>query len=1460
MQNQTGRDFLQTFPKYTPTSDEIHLMSSCRLFNIMSSKESRELKFDLFVPDIKATDTIPELINKIKETYKIKKITYNLRLPITEFKIPQNYEQIIKIAINKIPLINGLLKDSSADYDEHKRLLTVNLQYDCRDVIYENNINTALQDLISDIFSNPVSVTFINDNTSTFKEKYEKTAAEKLNELVKKQGEELEEIKKINAEKKKEKKALEGNAIKGKKIYGKGKIFETFTDISEFSEDSDEVCCEGEVFGVDSKTTKDFKHIIFTFCIYDGTGSIMVKIFSKREKADEYKDKIKNGCYIAIRGTIENDRFLNDIILKPSCITEYEKIIKTDESEVKRIELHAHTNMSAMDAIPTAADLVKRAAQWGHSAVAITDHGVVQSYPEAHIAGKKNNIKIIYGLEGYLTNDTVSVVTGIKNTPFDGEFIVFDVETTGLYPARERMTEIGAVLLKNGAVADSFDTFINPERPIPHQITELTNITDAMVKDAPLEDAALRAFISFCSDRPLVAHNASFDMSFIKAAAERCGIFFNPVYIDTVPICRYVFPDMKSVKLSKVASKLNVIKKTSARTDENSENQIGISHNGDNSTENLGSFHRADYDAGILAEIFIRLTDILKKKGGIDNITQINGLVSALAAKKERSFHVIILVKNKIGLKNLYKLVSISHLSHFYSNPRIPRKLLEQHREGLLIGSACEAGELYKAVFQGKSDSELEKIANFYDYLEVQPLGNNNFMIRENMVSGEEDLININKKIISLGKRLGKPVVATGDVHFLDEKDEIYRRILMAGMKYSDADLQPPLYMRTTQEMLDEFSYLDAATAYKIVVDTPNMISEMIEEIEPIPSGDLHTPEIEGADEDLVRIVNETATKKYGNPLPTVVKERIDKELGAIIKHKFAVLYIIAQKLVAKSNSDGYCVGSRGSVGSTFVATMAGISEVNPLPPHYFCEKCHYSEFFTDGSIGSGYDLPEKACPDCGEILSSDGHDIPFETFLGFKGEKSPDIDLNFSGEYQSAIQKYTEELLGEGQVFRAGTISTVAEKTAAGFVKKYLESREITLNNAEVQRLIDGCTGIKKTTGQHPGGMIVIPKKYEVYDFCPVQRPADDSESGVITTHFAYDYLHETVLKLDNLGHDAPTRLKHLEDMTGIKINDIPMNDKSVMKLFTDVSPLGIKSEDIGCEAGTLALPEMGTKTSLNILLKARPQTFADLLQVSGLSHGEGIWEGNAAELIKNGTCTISEVVGTRDNIMLYLINKGVEPTISFKITESVRKGKGVSADMEQTMVEHEVPEWYIDSCKKIQYMFPKAHAAAYVMAAIRLGYYKLYYPLEFYCSYFTVKPGGFDAEIVMAGHAEVNNKIREYETSQEKPSQKDEATYKVMQLVREALARGIEFLPVDLYLSHSNKFLVEDNKIRMPLSSFAGVGENAAAAIENVRDNILSIDELRIKAGLSKTVIETLENNGILKGMDKLNQISLF
>lgn len=1371
------------------------------------------------------------------------------------------FPELYKAVKRDIPSINGTLNNAFVTYEEGNLQITLN--NGGKSLLDAKGFDKALKRLVAEEFSLEINIIYTGtlevDGQSEEYMQTMKNAAEKIerqkieesvhdtasNEAVTKAVKEKRNSDAVQEIEVREGKFLLPQIVEAsiKPFYGRsirGKI----EPISTIVADTGRIVVWGDIFDIEKKVTKSGDKNIFVIDITDYSGSTSVKVFGTI-KDTAILDNLIKGDTVVVQGDVEYDRYAGELMLIARSIGTANKVKVVDKAEEKRVELHLHTNMSQMDAVTSAGDLVKRAADWGHPAVAITDHGVAQAFPDAMKAADKINkdgekIKVIYGTEAYFMDDLVESVSGKSEEPLDGTFICFDIETTGLSANRDKITEIGAVKVENGQITDTFSTFANPGMPIPAKITELTGITDAMVKDAPSQSEAVSAFLEFAGDNVLVAHNAPFDTSFIRKACENMNREYNYTSIDTVAISRAILTDIKNCKLDTVAKYLR-----------------------------LGDFnhHRATDDAEMLARIFINLCTRLKDDYNITKTNEINTQIAGGGDfKKLPTYHQIILVKNLTGLKNLYKLISYAHLTYFYKKPRIPKSELVKHREGLIIGSACCAGQLYQAILLGKPWPEIKAIASFYDYLEIQPAGNNNFMIREGRFANEAELHEIDKTIVKLGKELGKPVCATCDVHFMDPKDADYRKILMAGQGFKDAEDQAPLYLRTTAEMLKEFEYLGKEKAYEVVVTNPRKIADMCESIRPIPKGTF-PPNIEGAEEELVSITWERAKEKYGDPLPEIVKARLDKELNSITTYGFSVLYMTAQKLVADSEAHGYLVGSRGSVGSSFVATMSGISEVNPLCPHYICPKCKHSEFITDGSYGSGFDMPPKNCPECGTLMDQDGHEIPFETFLGFKGDKVPDIDLNFSGEYQSKSHRYTEELFGKNNVFKAGTISTVAEKTAIGYVKGYANDKGMILHKAEIKRLALGCTGVKRTTGQHPGGMVVVPRTSEVYDFCPVQHPANDMKSDNITTHFDFHSIHDTITKLDELGHDVPTIYHYLELYTGIPVMKVSMSDPEVMSLFTSTKALGVTPEDIGSETGTFSLPECGTSFVRGMLVEAKPKTFTDLLQIAGLSHGTGVWLGNAQELIHNHTCDISSVIGTRDSIMTYLMHKGLEPGMAFKIMEIVRKGNATKLLTEEhfkAMRDNNVPEWYIDSCMKIQYMFPKAHAAAYMIATLRLGWYKVHKPVEYYAAYFTVRSENLDGVVLMQGHQAVKNRMKliKQKQSAHESSTKEDQEYATLQIVNEMLARKIEVLPVDIYKSEAKMFKVEDGKIRLPFSTIPGLGESAAISLaESGKVNTyLSIEEMQIKTKVSKSIIESLKNIGALEGLPESSQMSLF
>ena len=1226
-------------------------------------------------------------------------------------------------------------------------------------------------------------------------------------------------------------------------------ISDPLVKITDLNAESGNVCIDGEILGMEDKETKTGK-VILSINIYDGTSTMTCKAFLPGKNAKNIVKRLGKTKAVKLAGRAQMDAFSNELTIMANTIVESTPLPKTtreDKSEVKRVELHMHTKMSAMDAMTSATDLIKRAMSWGMKSIAITDHGVVQAFPEAyHLLGRDNpDMKVIYGVEAYLVPDKEKSVKNPRGQVLnDATYCVLDLETTGISITTEKITEVGIMKVKNGEVIDEFEIFVNPEKPIPQRVVEVTNITDEMVKDAETIDKVFPKILEFVGDSIIVAHNASFDVGFLKHNAKLLGYEFNNTYIDTLPLAKDLFPDLKKYKLGKIADSLGI--------------EVDVAH-------------RALADVDTTVKVFNVMLKKLKDKG-INTVDEIDSATKDPEAqkeefKKQRSYHAIILAKNYVGLRNLYKLVSISHLNYFYKNPRILKSIYKKYSEGLILGSACEAGELYQAIELGKSDEEIENIARDYDYLEIQPIGNNEFLVRNGVVPDREYLKDINRKIVELGEKLGKLVVATCDVHFMDPQDEIYRRILEAGQGYKDADEQAPLYLRTTEEMLKEFEYLGEEKAYEVVVTNTNKVSDMCDRIDPI-SPEKCPPHIPGCEEDIKNIAYKKAHELYGDPLPEIVQTRLDKELNSIISNGYSVMYIIAQRLVWKSNEDGYIVGSRGSVGSSLVAFMTGITEVNSLQPHYRCPKCKYSEF-DDYGVGNGFDLPDKDCPKCGTKMAKDGMDIPFETFLGFNGDKEPDIDLNFSGEYQAKAHKYTEVIFGKGTTFKAGTVGTVAEQTAFGYVKKYYEERNIPINKAEIARISVGCQGIKRTTGQHPGGIIVVPKGREIYEFTPVQHPADDPNSDIITTHFDYHSIDGNLLKLDILGHDDPTVIRMLQDITGVAPTDVPLDDKETMSIFSSTKALGVTPEQIHSEVGTYGIPEYGTKFARGMLLDTHPTTFDELIRISGLSHGTDVWLGNAQSLIEQGIVTLQQAICCRDDIMIYLMKKGLPPDKSFKIMEAVRKGKVAKGKEPKwkdeyipLMLEHDVPEWYIKSCEKIKYMFPKAHAAAYVTNAFRIAWFKVHIPLAYYAAFFTIRAKAFDAEVMINGKEKVKNKMKEIEMMGNNATPKDKDMYDDLELVLEMYERGLRFLPIDLYKSHATKFQVEGDSLRPPLNSIAGLGNVAAEGIMKARqeEKFMSIDDLKIRSKVGDSVTELLRQFGCLEGMSQSNQLSLF
>ena len=1469
-----AKNFLQIFNKYIPEDSHAEILLKATNIKVHADKENRIIHAAFDMMDIVPKDTLYAIENAIAKAYELNWVKLLPHYPTHLFDsdyVPELLKETESVGI----VARGFF--SKYRYNLEDNTLTVEIPFiaDGVRLLHDARTPEVMQAIVYSEFNKHIKVNIVHTEDEVFLAKNDSlgkafiefdkqlaNAAKNLDNPTSAQGggqaEEVEALPRVTTLSKLDStpKNEDGKCTIGHRTfdisapeYVYGDIFEINpTPIAAITNPTKNVTVVGTTFGYTCELNRSGEKYNIAFSITDENSSIEVKCFSKtKEDADIITAAAKDGGVIAIKGyakrEVRRDKTEGpELQLSLTSIAKIKKLSRVDNAPKKRVELHLHTNMSHMDALISPSGAVKQAKAWGHPAVAITDHGTVQGFQDAMLAAEKIGQKVIWGVEAYFVNNTAGALFGAYNKDFDEETIVFDIETTGLSVQNCKITEIGAVKVKGGKVTEVFNTFVNPEVEIPEEIVKLTSITNEMVADAPKIKEALTSFFAFIGEEStrqgklMVAHNASFDMGFIRQAAHDCEMEFNNPYLDTVALSRYLNPDLKKHKLDTIAEYYN-----------------------------LGEFHhhRACDDADMLAAIYLKMIASMREHDILSFEQLKRDMSTSTNPLSLKPYHQIILVKNKIGLKNLYKLISFGFLKYFKRFPRIPKTELENHREGLIIGSACEAGELFTAILENRPESEIEEIVNFYDYLEIQPISNNRFLISEEKAKDDEDLRNLNRKIVALGEKYNKPVVATCDAHFLNKEDEIYRQILLAGQKFKDFDRDIELYYRTTEEMLEEFSYLGEEKAYEVVVTNTNLINDMIEpDIRPFPKGTF-TPDMEGAEEDLTRICYERAKSMYGDPLPEVVATRLDKELTSIIKNGFAVLYMIAQKLVWYSESQGYLVGSRGSVGSSVVASMAGISEVNPLPPHYWCPNCQYNDFSNPLGVGSGFDLPDANCPRCGTKMNADGHHIPFETFLGFFGEKSPDIDLNFSGEVQGKVHKYTEELFGAENVFRAGTIGTLADKTAYGYVQKYLEEKGISLPRAEINRIVSNCVGVKRSTGQHPGGIVVVPKQYEIYDFCPVQHPADDPNSDIVTTHFTFEYLHDTLLKLDELGHDMPTKYKYLEKYSNTSVMDVPMNDRSVYELFLSTKPLGIKPEDIGgAKIGTYGLPEFGTKFVMGMVEEAKPQSFSDLLQISGLSHGTDVWLGNAQDLIREGICDISRVIGCRDNIMNDLIAYGVEKSHSFKIMESVRKGKGLTPEWEEEMKAAGVPDWYIGSCKKIKYMFPKAHAAAYVMSAIRLGWYKVHQPIAFYCAMLTVAPGGFDAEIVMGGKRKVMQTIEAIEKMGKDATPKEQASIPVLQLVNEMFARGLKFLPINIIKSEASAFVPEDGKIRMPFSALGGLGENAAANIVAARNEepFFSVEDLQIRAKLTKSVVDVLRNSGALEGLDETDQLTFF
>lgn len=1442
----TAKKFPLVFDKVSLSAPLQEVFRETTVLSLTIHRKEREI-----VTEIAADEVIPPLyweklrkemmqqLPGVKEVHIFPK--YQLMDKEPKAVLADFWDTIRSHVAAQSKVCSGVISDAEWDYQDGKMQIFVkhNMAY----YLSQKKLDDAVAKLVQEETGLAMSVQFKNIQSSeedrARMEQEQRTKTEELLQQIASATQAAEQVK-VSAEVGAVSEAVSRGILFGKEFTG------TPVKIVDTKIPGESVIVEGNIFNIEPREIKGEKYIV-SFDITDKSDSTTVKFFVKRSVFDnELKDKIKKDAYLRVQGEVQFDKYAKEInIMAKAIMTAQAPPPRMDTAEEKRVELHLHTQMSSMDGVTPVKTYIKRAIEWGHKAIAITDHGVVQAFPDAMNAADKSDLKVIYGVEAYLIDDLGNAVFSPRGQNLDDTYVVFDIETTGLSKEKEMITEIGAVKVADGKIIDRFSTFVNPQRPISAEITKLTGITDDMVKDAPTIENVLPEFLKFCEDTVLVAHNASFDTGFIRIAAERAGLGeLHHTVVDTLELARALLPELNKHKLDIVCEHLGVT---------------------------LNGHHRAVNDAEATAEVFIKFLDMLAEKK-IFTLDEINVLASrTVNYKKLRAYHAIILVKNYTGLRNLYELVSMAHIDYFFRRPRIPKSKFMQMREGLILGSACEAGELYRALLDGEPKQRIEELVHFYDYLEIQPLGNNKFMIdspRVENIHSMEDIKNMNRKIVELGETYGKPVVATCDVHFIDPDDAAYRKIIMAAEGFPDADNQPPLYFRTTDEMLAEFDYLGEEKAREVVITNTNLIADQIEKIKPIPD-ETFPPKIEGADEQLRQICMDKAHSIYGDPLPPLVQERLETELNSIISNGYAVLYIIAQKLVWKSVADGYLVGSRGSVGSSFAANMAGITEVNSLPPHYVCPNCKYSDFDSDlvksyaMEEASGCDMPDMNCPKCGTLMHKDGHDIPFQTFLGFEGDKEPDIDLNFSGEYQQTAHAYTEELFGVGHVFKAGTIGTLADKTAYGFVKKYFDEREITAHNAEITRLMNGCTGVKRTTGQHPGGLMVVPSDHNIYEFCPIQRPANDVNSTVTTTHFDYHSISGRLLKLDLLGHDDPTVIRMLYDLTGVNPQTVPLGDPATMSLFESPAALGVTAEDIGCETGTLGIPEFGTKFVRGMLLDTKPKTFADLLRISGLSHGTDVWLGNAQTLIENGTITLKETISTRDSIMIYLINKGVDKKKSFKIMEKVRKGKGLTDEDIADMKAADVPDWYIESCQKIKYMFPKAHAAAYVMMAFRIAYFKINYPEAYYATYFTVRAcDDFDYSCMCKGMDVAKAAMREIHAKGMEATAKDKAKMTVLELIVEFYARGFKFLPIDLYKSDSRKFIVTEEGLIPPFNSLQGLGTNAAQSIVDGRaaGEFHTIEELKERTSLGRSLIDLLKENGVLNGIPETNQLSLF
>ena len=1438
MTDSNARERFYTLLSQLKLTEDVYMsfFEHGELTRLTVHKKQRIWNFVVKLQNILPYQVYQLMLMRLKEEFKhIAQTTLTIETvnPQVTEELISNYWLTVIERIDASPPVKHRLSNQMPNWTGSKLVLS------CISEMEQLTLKAKYGEIISDAyrcFGFPTMAVDFELVEATDEEKAER---EKLLEMRKLEEAELarqalEDFKKRETEKKEAPEADNGPVQLGSVIKDA-----EIVDIKSIIEEERRIVIEGYIFAAETKELKSGRTLL-EIKITDYTDSILVKMFSRNNDDAEKMSNLKKGMWVRVRGSVQNDTFVRDLVVMANDINEIYKEPRKDTAKEgeKRVELHLHTPMSQMDAVTPVDRIVAQAAKWGHPAVAITDHAVVQAFPEAFAAGKKHGIKIIYGVEANLVDDGVPIAYEEQHIHLDdATYVVFDVETTGLSTAYDTIIELAAVKIQDGKVVDKFERFANPHRPLTAKIIELTHITDDMLKDAPEVDDVIREFHEFIGDAIVVAHNASFDMGFLYTAYEKAGIkgVKHPV-IDTLELSRLVNPTLKNHRLNTLCKKYGI---------------------------ELTQHHRAIYDTEATGHLLLHLLKDAKEKG-IEYHDDFNKFMGGEDSyKQSRPYHCTILAVNNTGLKNMFKLVSIAHTQTFYRVPRIRRSDLMKLREGLIVGSGCSNGELFETMMN-KSPEEAEKVAEFYDYIEVHPKAVYSQLIDSGTIHDEWHLEDIIRKLVKLGKKMDKPVVATGNVHYLDENDAIYRQILIGsqgGANPLNRYPLPKVHFRTTNEMLEEFDFLGPDLAKEIVVTNSQKVANMIGDVQPIKDK-LYTPIIEGSDEEIKKMTYGMAHKIYGENLPEIVEKRLEKELNSILGHGFGVVYLISAKLVKKSLEDGYLVGSRGSVGSSLVATMMEITEVNPLPPHYVCPNCHYSEFFTDGSIGSGFDLPNKDCPECGTPLNKDGQDIPFETFLGFNGDKVPDIDLNFSGEYQPRAHNYTKVLFGEDYVFRAGTIGTVAEKTAYGYVKGYANDNNINYRSAEVDRLVQGCTGVKRTTGQHPGGIIVVPDYMDIYDFTPVQYPADAQDAEWRTTHFDFHSIDANVLKLDILGHDDPTMIRMLQDLTGIDPKSIPPDDPEVMAIFTGTESLGVTPEQILCKTGTLGIPEFGTRFVRQMLEDTKPKTFSELLKISGLSHGTDVWLGNASELIANNVCSFSEVIGCRDDIMVYLIYKGMEPSLAFKTMESVRKGKGLTEEMEKAMRENNVPEWYIESCKKIKYMFPKAHAAAYVLMAVRVAYFKVHFPLVYYCAYFTVRAEDFDLPAMIQGAKTIRARVEEINAKGLDATKKEKDLLTVLEIALEMCERGMSFKNVDLYKSKATEFVIEGNSLIPPFNAIPGLGDSVAKQIVAAREEqeFLSKEDLQLRGRVSKTLIEYMEQLGVLDGLPDANQLSLF